>query len=273
MRDAIVVEHVSKRYWRRNPNRPRTIHEALMRGLRGLKATESFWALRDVSFRVPRGSMFGVIGRNGAGKSTLMRLLGGVDVPHEGKLRINGRVGALLTLGAGFHPDLTGRENVFISGVVHGLTRAEVRRRFDAIVEFSEVGQFIDDPVRIYSSGMQMRLCFAVAIHMEPEILLIDEVLSVGDTAFQNKCVDRIHEIKDRGSTIVLISHSTEDVRALCDVVLWLHAGRVVDEGSPERVVDHYLETTVCAEPSSPMGLQEQGRQEHGQDAVGIGNF
>jgi lipopolysaccharide transport system ATP-binding protein len=247
MRDAIVVEHVSKRYWRRNPNRPRTIHEALMRGLRGLRTTESFWALRDVSFRVPRGSMFGVIGRNGAGKSTLLRLLGGVDVPYEGMVQLNGRVGALLTLGAGFHPDLTGRENVFISGVVHGLTRAEVRRRFDAIVEFSEVGQFIDDPVRIYSSGMQMRLCFAVAIHMEPDILLIDEVLSVGDAAFQKRCLERIQEIKASGSTIVVISHSTDDVRELCDESIWLDGGRLVALGPSDSVVERYLFATTGA--------------------------
>jgi lipopolysaccharide transport system ATP-binding protein len=269
MRDAIVLEHVSKRYWRRNPNRPRTIHEALMRGLRGLRASESFWALRDVSFRVPRGSMFGVIGRNGAGKSTLLRLLGGVDVPQEGKLRIDGRVGALLTLGAGFHPDLTGRENVFISGVVHGLTRAEVRRRFDEIVEFSEVGQFIDDPVRIYSSGMQMRLRFAVAIHMEPEILLIDEVLSVGDAAFEGKCLDRIRKFKASGCTIILISHGLDQIHAMCDEAIWLESGRLAAQGEPEFVIDKYLNATI-GKSWSEIELPYAKAHEHCDDQVTV---
>ena len=182
---AISVENIGKQYYRRHPDRPRTIHEALLRGLRGLRAIETFWGLRNVSFTLSQGRMLGVLGRNGAGKSTLLRLLGAIDVPDEGQLQVHGRVGALLTLGAGFHPDLTGRENVFVSGVVHGLTRAEVRQRFDSIVAFAELEEFIDSPLRIYSTGMAMRLGFAVAIHMEPEILLIDEVLAVGDVSFQ----------------------------------------------------------------------------------------
>lgn len=244
MSDAIVVDNLSKRYWRKNVNRPRSIHEALARRFRGLGRTETFWALRDVSFRVPQGGMLGVIGRNGAGKSTLLRMLGAVDVPTQGSVRANGRMGALLTLGAGFHPDLTGRENVFVSGVVHGLTRAEVRRRFDSIIAFSEVENFIDDPVRIYSSGMQMRLRFAVAIHMDPEILLIDEVLSVGDAAFQRKCLDRIKDIRAKGSTIVLISHDVGSIRQLCNQAIWLDGGRMAAEGEPKDVVDAYLTAT-----------------------------
>jgi lipopolysaccharide transport system ATP-binding protein len=244
MPDALIVEKLGKCYSRHNPNRPRSIHEALLRGLRSLRATENFWALRDVSFRVPRGSMLGVIGRNGAGKSTLLRLLGGVERPDEGVVTCRGRLGALLTLGAGFHPDLTGRENVFVSGVIHGLTRAEVRERFDSIVEFAEVADFIDDPLRIYSSGMQMRLRFAVAIHMEPEILLIDEVLSVGDAAFQRKCLERIEQIKARGCTIVLISHDVGSIRQMCDAAIWLDAGRISGHGAPEAVVKQYLTAT-----------------------------
>jgi lipopolysaccharide transport system ATP-binding protein len=244
MRDAIVVENLGKRYSRHNPNRPRTIHEALLRGLRGLRSTESFWALREVSFRVRRGSMLGVIGRNGAGKSTLLRILGAVEIPDEGSVKTSGRVGALLTLGAGFHPDLTGRENVFVSGVVHGLTRAEVRQRFDAIVEFSEVGSFIDDPVRIYSSGMQMRLRFAVAIHMEPEVLLIDEVLSVGDASFERKCRDRINSFRADGCTIILISHGLDQIREMCDATIWLEDGRLAAQGSPDGVIEKYLQAT-----------------------------
>lgn len=239
--DAIIVENLGKRYPRKNPNRPRSIHEALLRGLRGWRSTEDFWALRNVSFRVPRGSMLGVIGRNGAGKSTLLRLLGGLEPPTEGRVTRNGQVGALLTLGAGFHPDLTGRENVFVSSVIHGLTRAEVRRRFDAIVDFAEVRDFIDEPVRIYSSGMQMRLRFAVAIHMQPEILLIDEVLSVGDQAFQQKCLDRIRQILRGGSTIVLISHSLDQIRQMCDEALWLDGGRLRTSSDPETVICRYL--------------------------------
>ena len=244
MRDAIVVENLGKRYSRHNPNRPRTIHEALLRGLRGLRSTESFWALHEVSFRVRRGSMLGVVGRNGAGKSTLLRLLGAVEIPDEGSVKTSGRVGALLTLGAGFHPDLTGRENVFVSGVVHGLTRAEVRQRFDAIVEFSEVGSFIDDPVRIYSSGMQMRLRFAVAIHMEPEVLLIDEVLSVGDASFERKCRDRINRFRADGCTIVLISHGLDQIREMCDETIWLEGGRLAAQGPPDSVIEQYLQVT-----------------------------
>ncbi len=244
MTDAVIAENLSKRYWRRNVHRPLSIHQALTRRLRNLGATESFWALRNVSFRVPRGGMLGVCGRNGAGKSTLLRLLSAVDVPNEGVVTAHGRVGALLTLGAGFHPELTGRENVFVSGVVHGLTRAEVRQRFDSIVDFSEVRDFIDNPVRIYSSGMQMRLRFAVAIHMEPDILLIDEVLSVGDAAFQRKCLDRINEIRARGCTIVLISHDVGTIRDLCDQAIWLNSGELAAEGDPREVVDQYLAAT-----------------------------
>jgi lipopolysaccharide transport system ATP-binding protein len=249
MRDAIVVEGLGKRYFRRNPHRPRTIHEALSRGFRSLGSSESFWGLRDLSFRAERGRMLGVIGRNGAGKSTLLRLLAGVDVPDEGTVWTAGRVGALLTLGAGFHQDLTGRENVFVSGVVHGLTRAEVRRRFDSIVAFAEVEDFIDSPLRIYSSGMAMRLRFAVAIHMEPEILLIDEVLSVGDQAFSRKCLDRINQFKANGCTIVLITHGLDDVRTMCDEAIWLDGGRLMDQGEPKSVIEKYLTVVNSRSP------------------------
>ncbi|MBX3440253.1 MAG: ABC transporter ATP-binding protein [Planctomycetaceae bacterium] len=265
--DAIVVENLGKRYSRRNPNRPRSIHEALLRGLRGLRSTEDFWALRNVSFRVPRGSMLGVIGRNGAGKSTLLRLLGGLESPDEGSITRNGHVGALLSLGAGFHPDLTGRENVFVSAVIHGLTRAEVRRKFDSIVDFAEVGEFIDDPVRIYSSGMQMRLRFAVAIHMQPEILLIDEVLSVGDQAFQEKCLARIRQIMASGGTIVLITHSLDQVRQMCDQAVWLHGGHVCGHGDPELTIEKYLDASngqMSKKTTESQGLYPRPRQTQG---------
>jgi lipopolysaccharide transport system ATP-binding protein len=245
----ITADDVGKLYHRRHPNRPRTVHEALLRGLRGLRATESFWGLRHVSFTVAPGRMLGVLGRNGAGKSTLLRLLGGVDVPGEGRVEVRGHVGGLLTLGAGFHPDLTGRENVFVSGIVHGLTRAEVAERFDSILGFAELEDFIDSPLRIYSTGMAMRLGFAVASHMQPEVLLIDEVLAVGDVEFQRKCIDRIDSLKAGGCTIVLISHNLGTIRRLCDEAIWLDAGRLIAHGAAAAVVDQYVRDTGSATP------------------------
>jgi lipopolysaccharide transport system ATP-binding protein len=184
--------------------------------------------------------MVGVIGSNGAGKSTLLRLVGSVGQPDEGKVTVNGRIGALLDLGAGFHPDLTGRENVFISGVIAGLTRRQVAERFDSIVEFAELEEFIDNPLRTYSTGMKMRLAFAVAVHIDPDILLVDEVLAVGDMAFQQKCLDRIAQFKEAGCTILLVSHDVGMVRQLCDEVLWLRKGQVVAYGPAEIVTDQY---------------------------------
>jgi lipopolysaccharide transport system ATP-binding protein len=253
MRDAIVVENVSKRYFRRNVHRPHSIHEALLRGWRGAPSSEAFWGLRNVSFTVQPGTMLGVMGRNGAGKSTLLRLLGGVDTPDEGAVQTLGRVGDLLTLGAGFHSELTGRENVFICGVVNGLTRAEVRKKFDEIVAFAEVEEFVDSPLRIYSSGMAMRLRFAVAIHMQPDILLIDEVLAVGDAAFQDKCLARIRQFKASGCTIVLVSHGFEAFREMCDQALWLNAGQIAAFGTPQEVISQYAHTSGAKSPNPPL--------------------
>ena len=207
----------------------------------GQGQTTDFWALREVSCSVAAGRTIGVIGNNGAGKSTLLRLIGGVGRPDEGSVQVHGRIGALLDLGVGFHPDLTGRENVFVSGVIAGLTRHEVAQRFDSIVAFAELQQSIDSPLRTYSSGMQMRLAFAVAIHTEPEILLIDEVLAVGDLAFQRKCLQRIAQFKAEGCTILLVSHDATLIQQLCDEVLWLRGGRLVAHGDPEVVVGQYV--------------------------------
>lgn len=240
MRISIVVDNVGKRDHRRNSQRPTSFHEALLRGVRRGK-TEAFWGLRHVSFEVQPGTMLGVIGSNGAGKSTLLRLLADIDKPDEGSIRTHGRLDALLSLGAGFHPDLTGRENVFVSGVVHGLTRAEVRRRFDSIVAFAELEEFVDSPLRIYSTGMAMRLGFAVTAHIESDILLIDEILSVGDAAFERKCLDRIRRLRGEGCTIVFISHQLDQIRQMCDGAIWLHKGHVAATGSPDVVVDQYL--------------------------------
>jgi lipopolysaccharide transport system ATP-binding protein len=241
MTDAVVVENLGKRFRRYHADRPWTLHEALLRGFRKLGPAECFWGLREVSFRAVPGRMIGVVGRNGAGKSTLLRLIGGVGWPDEGSVRTRGRVGALLNLGAGFHADLTGRDNAFVAGVISGLTRREVTERFDSIVAFAELERFIDNPLRTYSTGMQMRLAFAIAVHVEPEILLIDEVLSVGDLAFQRKCLERIARFKAEGCTIILVSHEASLVRELCDEAIWLSAGRLRAQGSAKMVVNQSL--------------------------------
>lgn len=239
---AIQVENLSKTYRRYHRDRPATLQEAVLRGLRRLAPAEELYALRDLSFSVAPGQMLGVIGRNGAGKSTLLRLLGGVGRPDQGQVTVNGRIGALLDLGAGFHPDLTGRENVYIGGVISGLTRRQVNERFDSIVAFAELEEFIDSPLRTYSSGMQMRLAFAVAVHIQADVLLIDEVLAVGDAAFQRKCLDRIARFTQDGCTGVLVSHDLPTVAELCDQVLWLEKGQCMVHGPAETVVMHYLE-------------------------------
>ena len=238
----VVVRGLSKQFCRYPANRPQTLHEALIKGLRRIQPVERFWALRDVSFSVAPGNTLGIVGPNGSGKSTLLRLIGGIGRPDEGNFEVRERVGALLDLGAGFHPDLTGRENVLISGVISGLTRREVALRFDSIVAFAELEAFIDNPIRTYSTGMQMRLGFAIAIHSEPEILLIDEILSVGDHSFQRKCFDRIAEFKSEGCTIILVSHDSQLVRESCDEALWLSSGRVVLHGRPDVVVNQYID-------------------------------
>lgn len=240
MRDAIVVKQLGKRFNRYHREKPVTLMEAVLSGLRRIKPVSDFWALRAVSFEVAAGEMLGVIGHNGAGKSTLLQILGKVAYPNEGQIQTYGRIGALLDLGAGFHGDLTGRENVFVTAIVAGLRRREVARRFDQIVEFAELEGFIDNPVRTYSTGMTMRLAFSVAVHTDPDILLVDEFLSVGDIAFQNKCLDRIAQMKARGCAIVLVSHDANQVGRLCDRALWLKQGTVMAYGEPTIVVGQY---------------------------------
>jgi len=241
MDEAIVVENLSKRFRRYHADRPASLKEAMLRGLRRLGPKEIFWALRDVSFRIEKGRAVGIIGTNGAGKSTLMRLIGGVGHPDSGLVKVSGRIGAVLDLTAGFHPDLTGRENAFVTGVICGLTRAGVAARLDEIVAFAELENFIDSPIRTYSTGMQMRLGFAIAVHTDPEILLIDEVLAVGDIAFQQKCMARIEQFKKNGCTILLISHDPGQINKLCDELVWLRAGHVVAHGAPEVVGGEYV--------------------------------
>ena len=241
MESAVVVENLSKQYYRYHTDRPWTLHEALVKGLRRLRPAERFWALREVSFSVAPGRMLGIVGANGSGKSTLLRLIGGIGRPDEGFVRTSRRIGAMLDLGAGFHPDLTGRENVFVNGVICGLTRRQVAERFDSIVSFAELEEFIDNPIRTYSTGMQMRLGFAIAVHADPEVLLIDEILSVGDHSFQRKCFDRIAQFKAQGCTIIFVTHDTETVCELCDEAIWLNGGRLMVHGHPEEVVDRYI--------------------------------
>ncbi len=209
-------------------------------GWRRMRASERFWALRDVSFSVSKGEMLGVIGHNGSGKSTLLRLLGGVMQPDEGKIDTRAPVNGLLDLNTGMHLDLSGRENVHISGVLAGLLRSEVRDRFDDIVAFAELDGFIDEPVRTYSAGMRLRLGFAIAVHVRPQILLIDEVLAVGDVAFQRKCIDRIRRFKEDGCAIVFITHDMSQVAQVCDRALWMDHGRVRALGTPSEIVSAY---------------------------------
>jgi ABC-type polysaccharide/polyol phosphate transport system ATPase subunit len=260
---ALVARDVSKVYRRfLHKNQFKTLKSAILRGslLSDLRPDQTFTALDGVSFEVPAGTMFGVIGENGSGKSTLLKLTAGITKPTRGELRVSGRISALIELGAGFHPEISGRENVAINGIMLGLTRREVDERFDEIVAFAELERFIDAPVKTYSSGMYMRLGFAVAIHVDPDVLLIDEVLAVGDEAFTRKCLDKVGEFRRRGKTIVLVTHSLGLVEKMCDQALWLRQGRIADQGDPKRVVDAYL-TYVAG------GEEALLAREHGQPA------
>ena len=201
----------------------------------------SVWALKDVSFDVTRGEVVGIIGRNGAGKSTLLKILSRITEPTEGRAKIHGRVGSLLEVGTGFHPELTGRENIYLNGAILGMKKAEIDRKFDEIVAFAEVEQFIDTPVKHYSSGMYLRLAFAVAAHLEPEILIVDEVLAVGDAAFQKKCLEKMGDVAKKGRTVLFVSHNLGAVIRLCDRCIWLNEGRVVRDGVPSEIINAYL--------------------------------
>jgi len=214
----------------------------LLRGpSRDQLASREFWALQDVTFDVERGEAFGIIGPNGAGKSTILKLLSGIMRPTRGALQVNGRLSALIEVSAGFHPDLTGRENIYLNGTILGMTRAEIRRRFDAIVAFSELEEFLDTPVKRYSSGMFARLGFSVAAHVEPDVLIVDEVLSVGDYLFQQKCFERMNEILTGGATVAFVSHNLRAVSTLCSRALLLDRGRVITIGPSHEVIKSYL--------------------------------
>lgn len=239
---GIRVQSVSKRFRRYADNRPYTLQEAFVRGFRRFHAPEEFWALQDVSLDVAGGEMVGVIGRNGAGKSSLLRLVGGVGKPDAGTITVHGRLGALIDLGAGFHPELTGRENAYLNGVISGFSRRQMNAIFDEIVQFAELESFIDNPLRTYSTGMQLRLAFSVAVHVQPEVLLVDEVLAVGDLGFQQKCLDRIRQLQSQGAAILFVTHDLGMAQQFCDRIVWLNSGQVAAAGSPDQVVSAYRE-------------------------------
>lgn len=214
--------------------------------IRSSESFEEFWALKDVSLQVEQGEVVGVIGRNGAGKSTLLKILSRITEPTEGRVRIKGMLASLLEVGTGFHPELTGRENIFLNGAILGMKRTEIKRRFDEIVAFAEVEKFLDTPVKRYSSGMYVRLAFAVAAHMEPEILIVDEVLAVGDAAFQRKCLGRMGAVSREGRTVLFVSHNMAALRSLCTRAVWLDHGQLKECGGTSDVINHYLKTNTA---------------------------
>lgn len=253
---AIQISDVSKKF-RLERDRPSSVKEMVLRFGRRRDVSD-FWVLRDVDLEIPAGSFFGLIGHNGSGKSTLLRLIAGIHRPTEGEITTRGRLSALLELGSGFHPDLTGRENVYLNGAMLGMSRAQMSGAMDEIIDFSGIGDFIDSQVKIYSSGMYVRLGFAVAVNVNPEILLVDEVIAVGDQEFQGRCMEHMNKLLAGGTTIVLVSHSSQLVIELCDTVGWLDHGRMLEIGDPQKVVDSYLahvaetvgETLTTRDPS-----------------------
>jgi ABC-type polysaccharide/polyol phosphate transport system ATPase subunit len=242
--NAIEVSNVTKTY-RKYARRKQfaTLKSAILSGtlVSDLNPDETFQALKGVSFSVRPGCTFGIVGRNGSGKSTALKVVAGITKPTTGTVSVQGRISALIELGAGFHPEISGRENVFINGIMLGLTKREITRRFDEIVEFAELEDFIDAPVKTYSSGMYMRLGFAVAIHVNPDVLLVDEVLAVGDEAFTHKCLDKFSEFRRRNKTVLLVTHALNLVERFCDEALWLNEGRAQAMGDPRRVVSAYI--------------------------------
>ncbi len=236
----IKVESLGKKFILQQRG-SRTLKSTVLDWVRGAgKGREDFWALRDVSFTVERGETLGIVGANGAGKSTLLSLLAGTKEPTEGTIEMHGKISSLLELGAGFHPELTGRENVFLAGAIMGMSRAHMAERFDSIVDFAELHKFIDQPVKHYSSGMYVRLGFAVAVEVDPDILLLDEVLAVGDTSFQRKCLERVEDFRKSGKTMLIISHDLDTIKDISNRILFLDSGTVQGLGEPDAVVDQY---------------------------------
>ena len=241
----VVVDQVSK-YYKKYSQKHKflTIKSAFVNRtiFADLKRDEKFEALKDVSFSVPKGKTLSIIGENGSGKSTLLKILAGISRPTSGQIQTNGRISALIELGAGFHPEISGRENIYINGIIMGLSKKRIQERYEEIVRFAELEEFIENPVKSYSSGMYMRLGFSIAINVDPDILLIDEVLAVGDASFVPKCLDKIFEFKRRGKTIIFVSHDLSTVERISDEVIWLKDGQIEMQGYPKKVVDTYME-------------------------------
>jgi ABC-2 type transport system ATP-binding protein/lipopolysaccharide transport system ATP-binding protein len=236
---AVNIEHVSKRFIR-HVDRRNSLKERIIRGRS--RTSEDFWALKDINIEIPKGSVYGLIGHNGSGKSTLLKLMSGIYRPTEGKIHTDGRLAALIELGAGFHPDMTGMENIRLNGSILGLSRKEIDNSTQAIIDFSGLREFINDPVKHYSSGMYVRLGFSVAVHMKPDILIVDEVLAVGDEEFQRRCEDHLYSLRRAGKTIVVVSHGMGQLESLCDEISWLEHGEVQQSGPATKIIRSYLE-------------------------------
>ena len=238
---AIRIKNLYKDF-KLNSDKPMTLKEKLV--FIGKNKTQKVHILKDIDLDIKKGETVALIGTNGSGKSTLLKLMTKIIYPTKGKIEVNGKLTSLLELGAGFHPDFTGRENIYFNAAIFGLTKQEIEKRLDTIIEFSELGEFIDSPVRTYSSGMYMRLAFSIAINVDAEILLIDEILAVGDQHFQEKCFKKLHELKESDKTIVIVSHSLEQVKDLCNRAVWIKDGKVQMDGKPNEVIKKYLE--IC---------------------------
>lgn len=239
MEKIIEVSHISMGF-KMDMNKVFSLKEWVVTWLKGQSNYQTFWALKDVSFEVNKGEVVGIIGRNGSGKSTLLKIISGLFRPSEGEISVKGRIVPMLELGSGFDPELTGRENVFLNGAILGYTEAFLKEQFDDILEFSELGEFIDMPLKTYSSGMMMRLAFSVATIIQPEILIVDEILAVGDEAFQRKSRAKMLELMGGGTTVLYVSHSLDQIRELCNRVIWLDRGKVVMQGEASEVCDAY---------------------------------
>lgn len=261
---AIVVDHVSKSF-KIYKDKSNTMMESLLFWKR--KKYENRLVLNDISFTVNKGEAVGLIGHNGCGKSTTLKMLSKILYPDKGSIRVNGRVSSLIELGAGFHPDMSGRENIYINASIFGLTKKEIDKRLEDIIAFSELEEFIDNPVRTYSSGMYMRLAFSVAINVDADVLLIDEILAVGDVAFQSKCFKRLKEIKESGATIVIVSHAMRQIEQICDRAVWIHKGRVRAQGVPRDINSQYLD---CMD--GQQGIDSKMQEKTDENATRWGN-